>query len=450
MLLYLLVLVMISPAHQYKRWQSLQCFVATIILILGLLVLPRETGSILSKASSVDLAFRPLALPLLSRKQSTCPPPFDYQPEVHRLRHYHQHKAGGKTVNYILERIRPLSTDTSRPDATVRPLFTRDNGGEIHGRRKHLEKHIRKGNVTDRYVTFLREPTAKVMSRFYYHRTMCNGTSWLVPSYKLAGVCCLTLAQYVKERAMNNNQYESLVAGRPMGRICSPNNPSEVFEKDWYRIRREMLTPGDICPNGGWDGLVERIQEILLDLSDTVFFGLVEKWDESLFLLSVDGGLDPSSMVYCLKNAKASGSPKPVELGEGVWGGEGKKALDVLRAYNALDLATYEAAVRLFNIKVACWEASRTLTVSSQADRFQREALFPFQEDNCGAGKKKSKRTYYAPVWGVPDATKLADPNYCIPPDLRIMISQEFGNKTCPELLEDFSYCELTKYLEPC
>ena len=431
------------PPHQYSKWQNLQCFAITIIIILGLLVLPRETGSILCKDNGVP--FRPLSSPLFSLDQ-TCPPFFDYQPEIHSLRHYHQHKAGGKTVNYILERIRPLSADIL--DAATRPLFTRDNGGEIHGSRKHLEKHMRKGNVTDRYVTFLREPSAKVMSRFYYHRTMCNGTSWLVPSYKLAGVCCLTLAQYVRERAMNNNQYESLIAGRPMGRLCSPNNPSAVFEKDWYRIRREMLTPYDICPNGGREGFVERIQEILSGLSNTVFFGIVEKWDESLFLLSFDGGLDPSSMVYCHKNAKASASPKPVDLEEGLWGAEGKKTLDVLRAYNALDLATYEAATRLFNRKVACWEASRNLKVSSEAERWQREALFSFQEKNCGAGKK-SNRTYYAPVLGVQESN-LADPNYYIPPDLRIMISQVDGNKTCPELLEDFSHCEFTKFLEPC
>mmetsp|Transcript_13494 Transcript_13494/g.29313 ORF Transcript_13494/g.29313 Transcript_13494/m.29313 type:complete len:428 (+) Transcript_13494:216-1499(+) len=426
-----------SPAHQCLRLHSLKCFAVTLIPLCGLLAF-LSSGRKVSSSS-----------PLFASQTSlehACPAPFDYHPDLHRLRHYHQHKAGGKTVNYILERARPLSADTN--DTTAGPLFTRDSGGEIHGSRKRLQKHIQKGDVTDRYVTFLREPTAKVMSRFYYHRTMCNGTRWLVPSYKLAGVCCLTLAQYVKERAMNNNQYESLVAGRPMGTICSPNNPSAVFENDWFRIRREMLTPDDIC-RGGWDGFVDRIQEILLDLSDTVFFGIVEKWDESLFLLSVDGGLDPSSVVYCHKNAKASGSPKPTELEEGLWGAEGKQTLRVLREYNALDLATYEAAMKLFNRKVACWEASRTVTVESEAERWQKDALAPFQEDNCGAGKKKSNRTYYAPVLGVPDG-KLADPNFCIPSNLRIMISQEDGNKTCPELLEDFSYCEFTMYLEPC
>jgi len=381
---------------------------------------------------------------------SSCPPTFHYNPRTDRLRHYHQHKAGGKTVNSILERIESKFADTDQNH----PLFTRANGGEIHGNRKSLHKHMRKGESTDRYVTFLREPTAKIMSRFYYHRTMCNGTSWMIPCFKLAGVCCLTLEDYVIQRAMNNNQYESLVAGMPRGEVCSPNHPTIQFEKDWEAIRRGKLTPDDICPNGGWEGFVSRVEEILLDLSDMgVFFGIVEEWDSALLLLGEEGGFDPLSMVYCHKNAKA-GSPKPRELFDGIWGPGGEKALSVLREYNALDIATYEAARRIFDRKVKCWEASRneSTPLASETRRWQTNALASFQEEHCGSGTNHLNQTYRAPVFGIRDATALADPNFVIPSDLRIMISreEEGGNKTCPQLLEEFDECPYPKPLEAC
>ena len=384
---------------------------------------------------------------------SSCPPTFQYNLRTDRLRHYHQHKAGGKTVNFILERVRTASKLLADQN---QPLFTRANGGEIHGNRKSLHKHMRKGKSTDRYVTFLREPRAKIMSRFYYHRTMCNGTSWMIPCYKLSGVCCLTLEEYVKQRAMNNNQYESLVAGMPRGELCSPNHPTIKFEIDWKAIRRGKLTPDEICPNGGWEGFVKRAEEILLDLSDKdVFFGIVEEWDSSLLLLGEEGGFDPLSLVYCHKNAKA-GSPKPRELLDGIWGPGGKKALSVLKEYNALDIAIYEAARRIFDRKVKCWEASRnesnTTTLASETRRWQTNALASFQEEHCGSGTKRLNQTYLAPVFGIRDATALADPNFAIPSDLRIMLSreEEGGNKTCNQLLKEFDECPYPKPLEAC
>ena len=390
---------------------------------------------------------------LTTSDTSSCPPTFQYNPQTDRLRHYHQHKAGGKTVNYILERIKTANNDGSDPSQA--PLFTRANGGEIHGNRKSLHQHMRKGESNDRYVTFLREPTAKVMSRFYYHRTMCNGTSWMIPCYKLAGVCCLTLEDYVVQRAMNNNQYESLVAGMSRGKVCSPNHPDLPFEKDWEAIRRGKLTPNDVCPNGGWEGFVGRVEEILLDLSDRgVFFGIVEEWDTSLLLLGEEGGFDPSSMVYCHKNAKA-GSPKPKHLADGIWGPKGKKALAVLKEYNALDIATYEATRRIFDRKIKCWEdASKieAISMASETKQWQTNALASFQEEHCGSGTKLLNRTYRAPVFGIRDATALADPNFAIPSDLHIMISreEEGGNRTCPQLLEEFDECPFPKPLEAC
>jgi len=254
---------------------------------------------------------------------------------------------------------------------------------------------------------------------------------------------------------MNNNQYESLIAGMPRGEVCSPNHPNIRFEEDWEAIRRGKLTPDDICPNGGWEGFVGRVEEIFMDLSHNgVFFGIVEKWDTSLLLLGGEGGFDPSSMVYCHKNAKA-GSPKPRELADGIWGPEGKKALGVLREYNALDIATYEAARRIFDRKVKCWEAAskiETISLASETRQWQANVLASFQEEHCGSGTKYLNHTYRAPVHGIRDATALANPNFVIPSDLNIMLSrnEEGGNRTCPQLLEEFNECPFPKPLEAC
>ena len=430
--------------------------VLVLIVVFGCVALISRDNSISSirdDAGKVVPTFhksQSLSMSLSDTSTSSCPPTFQYNPRTDRLRHYHQHKAGGKTVNYILERIKAAGNDDQS-----QPLFSRANGGEIHGNRKSLHKHMRKGESNNRYVTFLREPTAKVMSRFYYHRTMCNGTSWMIPCYKLAGVCCLTLEDYVVQRAMNNNQYESLVSGMPRGKVCSPNHPDIPFEKDWQAIRRGKLTPTDVCPNGGWEGFVGRVEEILLNLSDNgVFFGIVEEWDTSLLLLGEEGGFDPSSLVYCHKNAKA-GSPKPREMAGGIWGPGGKKALAVLREYNALDIATYEAARRMFNRKIKCWEDAakiKATTLAFETRQWQTKVLASFQEEHCGSGTKHLNSTYHAPVFGISDATALADPNFAIPGNLRIMISreEEGGNRTCPQLLQEFDECPFPKPLEAC
>ena len=388
-----------------------------------------------------------------SASDGQCPPIFTFDSRSNHLRHYHSHKAGGKTLNFILSKAQ-MASGSSEDGGS---LFSR-KGGEIHGGRKSLNSYLDSSSNSSnaRYVTFLREPSSKVMSRFYYHRAMCDGSDWLQPSFKAIGVCCLSLEDYVKKRAMNNNQYEGLVAGQPTGKECAGTDDSNreaptVFEDEWEIIRRGKLTPQDVCPGGGRDGLIRRIEDILSDLSDTVFFGIVERWDESIFLLGQEGGFDLRSLAYCRKNSRSS--PGPAALRDGEWGYAGKEALAALIEYNALDEAVYQAAVRLLDRKVACFEmvSPSKKSVALYTKQWQDEVLVPFQDaNNCHIQKKKP---YNPTVRGVPDG-KIVDPGFFVPDDVPIFVGQanRGGNRTCPELLQAYPKCpkRMSKYLEPC
>ena len=88
-----------------------------------------------------------------------------------RIVHYHQHKAGGKTVNTV--------------------LVDRYHGIESHSRtRKALSYAVAKQYKGQRIVTFVREPVSKVLSRFWYWRSGERGKT------KTESVACRTLEEY--------------------------------------------------------------------------------------------------------------------------------------------------------------------------------------------------------------------------------------------------------------
>ena len=208
----------------------------------------------------------------------------------------------------------------------------------------------------------------------------------------------------------NNNMFESMVYGFPLGRCAVPplSAPTDLFSEAATvnrtghtaagRLQYDPTRPWkaeDVCPAGP-DALRHRLRELLWDISDRVFVGVVEQWDRSFTLMGDVLGLD--DMRYCRKNSVPN-APKQAALRVSL--------LEMIRERNFLDAELYAAASEVFEARARCYgrhagtpsetaadalaEATRSFTANNTA----------FEATNCG--HKGTGKV-------IPD--KLLDPDY--------------------------------------
>jgi hypothetical protein len=224
----------------------------------------------------------------------------------------HIPKTAGTTLNSIL--------DANFAPGSILDIYTEEQHQAVQGMtynrlaeydlvRGHIfvqdYDEILDGPVPMRMFTFLRDPVERVISEFFFLKRWPKSHL-----YKYLNENKVTLIDYVTSdigvlrRRGSNNMTNSLsgTKGRSIG---------ERFEMAWRHLAKRF-----------------------------VFFGLLERFDESLLMLGKTVGLNET--FYERQNVRAMAVDRVVTQAE----------IDVIAEYNRLDVRLYEAAAREFDSRV--------------------------------------------------------------------------------------------------
>ena len=153
---------------------------------------------------------------------------------IEEVAHYHLHKAGGITLNEILQK---------------RYGKKQFHGGGVPSLASAMHDH--RGVY---FFSYVREPVAGLLSRFYFWRL-----SNKVHDKKFRKVLCQTLHEYMEKDASHNFMWKRLVAGLPMSTKCLPDarmsrklKTSSRSHKwaDISNINNKARTWREVCPGG--------------------------------------------------------------------------------------------------------------------------------------------------------------------------------------------------------
>jgi hypothetical protein len=200
-------------------------------------------------------------------------------------------------------------------------------------------------NVPDRYtyVTFLRDPVARVLSHYHYHRTRVEDVNHQRAKER-------DLVTWVREVSFGSNAMTAFLAGTGMwwnadAELSSPQgssgtdkkSPRRVTEADFEAARANLLTFG--------------------------FVGLTERFEDSLVLMREFLGLR---------------SVRPAH--ENTGGGERPTVtateLEAIRLANRWDLELYEIAKRLFAAQVEAFGGEQRLAEERRRPPGMRDRLW--------------------------------------------------------------------------
>jgi len=254
---------------------------------------------------------------------TNCPTP----PKRNKVMHYHLHKTGGITINSI--------------------LMDRYDGSQLHGaKRPKLSHALEKKNYY--YISYVRDPVAALLSRFYFWRACATSTSsntYHLEKSKIKKVMCQTQDSYMRNDASHNFMFDSLIVGQPLGK-CKRNSSSMNFQTP--PNLKQGATWKDVCPGGqSKDDFINEIEQVLWSLRDSVFIGITERFDESLFLFGLQAGfkLGIKDLTYCPKNLVVGGTKKN-DLSE--------TSLKIMESRNQLDNSLVIAAERVLERRIKC------------------------------------------------------------------------------------------------
>ena len=262
---------------------------------------------------------------------------------------------------------------------TLRSVITKRYGGlELHGpgKKAYGEYFNDAGRKwAGRYfVAMARDPTAKLLSQFFYARSTLGGAygDWHR---------CVTFGEYVESRrARHNHQYGQMVTGNRKG-ACG-NDAEKPLARPQHRATVKMLCAG------GEAVLRERILEILRE--PRLFLGVVEEFDASLLALQAETGLP--DVTYCHRRSTKGASTKPDALDEAT-------RADV-RARNVFDELFYAAAREVFEWKKCCYGVDAAAVAAFRATNAAYQARACPPEDKMQ--KPVDPATVGNPAWHRP------------------------------------------------
>ena len=152
---------------------------------------------------------------------ATCPDNERMTPPPSYLIHYHQHKNAGLTVRWMLKRW--------------------NNTREMHGTRPQLvgvldDANRKRGLV----ITFVREPVARSLSRFWYWRAKGSDSG------KEAKARCATLAEYARTKMRANNQHEFMLGDGALGECDTRRRALKTFKRTSPRLANTKRRPAPV------------------------------------------------------------------------------------------------------------------------------------------------------------------------------------------------------------
>ena len=277
-------------------------------------------------------------------------------PRWQDMLHYHVAKNAGTTLRSV--------------------LMARYNGTELHGptKRAYAFTYIEPQWRGRYFVAMARDPTAKLLSQFFYARSTLGGAygDWHR---------CVTFGEYVESRrARHNHQYGQMVTGNRKG-ACG-NDAEKPLARPQHRATIAMLCAG------GEPVLRERILEILRE--PRLFLGVVEEFDASLLALQAETGLP--DVTYCHRRSTKGASTKPDALDEAT-------RADV-RARNVFDELFYAAAREVFEWKKCCYGVDAAAVAAFRATNAAYQARACPPEDKMQ--KPVDPATVGNPAWHRP------------------------------------------------
>ena len=302
----------------------------------------------------------------------------------HDLVHYHIAKNAGTTLRSVIK--------------------TRYGGVELHGPGKRAYGHYFDSDSKKwrgRYfVAMARDPTAKLLSQFFYVRSALSGPfgEWHR---------CVTFGEYVESRrARHNHQFSQLIAGSRKA-ACGGGVPGANVSLI-PRPRHELghVTVGAMCL-GGERVLKERMMQILRQ--PRLFVGIVEDFDASLLVLQAETGLPDAT--YCHRRSTKGALNHPRYLDAAT--------VANARYRNSLDELFYAAAKEVFAWKRCCYRVTDAAVAAFRAENAAWQA-----KTGCGVNadrmqKVVDNRTVGDPNWHdretSPDCEQLDHVKYALP-----------------------------------
>jgi len=140
------------------------------------------------------------------------------RPGTTNVVHYHLHKTGGISLNSI--------------------LLDRFGGKQLHGpQRKGLTESLA-ASPHSFMVTYVREPVAALLSRFYFWRAQSSSSTFRLEPSKAAKVLCQPMDDYMAHKvpgfgASHNFMFASLAVGQPLDATkCAANETSATTAVD--------------------------------------------------------------------------------------------------------------------------------------------------------------------------------------------------------------------------
>lgn len=268
---------------------------------------------------------------------------------LHPLFFLHIPKTAGTTLNRVLD-------DSFAPEVTF-DLYTdeqrlrlRDTTYEQIARYDLVRGHVFISNFADildgpipfRVFTFLRDPVARVISEYNFLKTWPKSHV-----YRFLNENNVTLAEYVTSdrpelRMRGRNGMVNSLSGVGLSSI------EEGLEMAWHHLKERFL-----------------------------FFGILERFDESLLVLNKYLGLN--RCFYERQNVLAKQAHRPVPAAD----------IELIQEHNQADIALYERAYVEFNRRIDVMGApfqSELRMFTKINERFQRVSSLIMERDGLMSG----------------------------------------------------------------